>query len=113
MGFLKKLFGGLGNQDQDPGLYFYFRAARSGEVVQIRLNPSGDFSLADDGSSYYVRKHIVGPKSFERLEAEFLFRKKGQMGFQLVTCDVTGGELVEREDYDAYLAARETNSAEG
>ncbi|MCD4684884.1 MAG: hypothetical protein K8S97_02985 [Anaerolineae bacterium] len=108
MGFLKKLFGGLNPpQDQDNGLYFYFRAARSGEVIQVRLNPGSDLSMGDEGNTYYARKHIVGPKRFERLEAEFYFRKKAQMGFQLVNCDVTGGELVEREDYDAYLAEQE------
>ncbi len=107
MGFLKKLFGGREQQqNRDNGLYFYFRAARSGEVIQIRLNPGSDISM-DDSNTYYARKHIVGPKSFERLEAELHFRKKGQMGFQLVSCDVTGGEIVEREDYDAYLAEKE------
>lgn len=108
MAFLKKLLGSLSSpQQEDKGLYFYFRAARSGEVIEIRLNPSSDLSMTDDGSSYYARKHIVGPKSFERMEAEFYFRKKGQ-GFQLANCDVTGGELVEREDYDAYFAEQET-----
>lgn len=100
MNFLKRLFGGA-RPAADDGLYYYFRSRRSGEVVQVRLNPHADLSQLDDNEGFYVRKVIVGTKSFERMEAEFFFDRNRR----LLSCDVTGGELVERADYDAYRAA--------
>lgn len=110
MGFLKRLFGGGGNQgskDDPDGLYYYFRSDRSGEVVQVRLHRFNDLSLMDDGKTYFSRKMVVGSKSYERMEAEFMFDGSRR----LISCEVTGGELVEREDYDAYHAAQNSASA--
>ncbi len=106
VGFLKRLFGGGQSGGDKDGLYFYFRADRSGEVVQVRLHRFNDLSLTDDGKGYYTRKVIVGPHSYERLEAEFMFDKNRN----LQSCEVTGGEMVEQEHYEAYLAAQEAKS---
>jgi hypothetical protein len=99
VGFLKKLFGGGEPHDKD-GLYFYIRSDSTGEVIQLRLHRYNDLSLSGDSQGFYVRKTVVGKRSFDRIEAEFNFDK----GRNLASCDVTGGELVDRAAYDAYLA---------
>ncbi|MEB2286803.1 MAG: hypothetical protein OZ934_01710 [Anaerolineae bacterium] len=102
MSFLKRLLGGGGKSGDPEGLYFYVRAAKTGEVIRVRLNRSNDLSLTEDLGGYFARKVIVGQKSFERIETHFHFDKNRHF----VSADVTGGELVEREDYETYLAAQ-------
>lgn len=107
MGFLKRLFGGSQQSGSDKdGLYYYFRANRSGEVIQVRLHRFNDLSQSDGGDGYYARKVMVGAKSFNRIEAEFTFDRNRK----LVSCDVTDGEMVERADYDAYLAQQSAST---
>ncbi len=98
MNFLKKIFGGA--RGGDDGMYFYVRAKRTGEVIQVRLHRYNDLSASDDGTSYYARKLVVGQRGFDRIEVEFFFDRN--RGF--VSADVSGGELVDRADYDQYLA---------
>ncbi|MBN1562944.1 MAG: hypothetical protein JXA10_03850 [Anaerolineae bacterium] len=105
MDFLKKLLGGGGSAssgDKD-GLYFYVKAHRTGEVIQVRLNRSNDLSQSDSGG-YFARKMIVGQRSFDRIEAEFFFDNQRRF----TSAEVTGGELVDQSDYDAYLATKTT-----
>lgn len=108
MKFLKRWFGernNISSGDKD-GIYFYIRAKRTGEVIQVRLNRVNDLSLTDSGDSYYVRKLVVGRRSFDRIEAEFFFDKNRNF----VSADITGGDLVERADYDQYLADQSTSA---
>jgi hypothetical protein len=105
---LRRLFGGKGGRSGDPdGMYFYVRAKATGEVIQVRLHRYNDLTLSDDEQNYFVRKLIVGHKSFDRLEADFTFDKNRR----LISCEVDGGEQVDRAVYDAYLA-QEAPSAE-
>ena len=107
MGFLKKLFGGGGNApsgDKD-GLYFYVKSRQTEEVIRVRLNKSNDLSAHDTGG-YYSRKVIVGQRSFDRIEAEFFFDARRRF----TSAEITSGELVERSDYDAYLASHESEN---
>jgi len=105
---LRNLFGGKGGRSGDPdGLYFYVRANGSREVIQVRLHRYNDLTLSDDEQNYFVRKVIVGHKSFERLEADFTFDKNRRF----ISCDVNGGELVDRAAYDAYLAQEAASAA--
>ncbi len=101
MDFLKRIFSGAdADQSADrDGLYYYVKASRTGEVIQVRLNRANDLSLTDDGN-YFARKLIVGQRSFDRIEAEFFFDRNRR----LISADMTGGELVEKADYDAYQA---------
>jgi hypothetical protein len=48
------------------------RTAKRGEVVELRLTKSGDVS-SGEGGGYYVRKHIVGPQTFDRAVLEIRF----------------------------------------
>jgi hypothetical protein len=107
MDFLKKLLGGgsrAASGDKD-GLYFYVKAQQTGEVIRVRLNRSNDLSL-NDGGGYFARKIIVGQHSFDRIEAGFFF----DSARRFTSAEITGGELVERSDYDDYLASQESNS---
>ncbi len=109
MSFLKRLFGG-GSKSSDPeGMYFYIRAHKTGEVIRVRLHRQNDLSQTDDLQGYFARKIVVGQKSFDRLEAYFEFDRNRRF----VSGEVTGGELVEREDYEAYLAAQAQQSSSG
>jgi hypothetical protein len=103
---LRRLLGGTGGRSGDPqGMYFYVRAKATGEVIQVRLHRYNDLTLSDDEQNYFVRKLIVGQKSYDRLEADFTFDKKRH----LISCEVDGGELVDRAAYDAYLAEEEAS----
>jgi len=105
VGFLKRLFGGDQQSGADKdGLYYYFRANRSGEVIRVRLHRFNDLSQMDSGDGYFARKVMVGTRSFNRVEAEFTFDRNRK----LISCDVTDGEMVERADYDEYQAQQRT-----
>ncbi|NJL93149.1 MAG: hypothetical protein HC915_05195 [Anaerolineae bacterium] len=107
MSFLKKLsqtlFGGSAGQpsgaDSD-GIYLYVRVKRTGEVVQVRLHRGNDLARDDDGQ-LFVRKVIMGTRSFERVEGTFFFNDR----FQLINADLSGGELASEADYRAQQAS--------
>ena len=103
MNFLKKLLGGGASGGDQEGIYFYVRATRTGEVIQVRLHRYNDLSMSDSGG-YFTRKLIVGQRSFDRIEAEFYFDKNRNF----VSAEVSGGDLVDRADYDEYLAEQQT-----
>lgn len=102
MNLLKKLFGGSGGRQSGDvsGLYFYIKSNRTGEVIRVRLHRENDLSLSDGESGYFTRKTIMGQKGFDRIESEFYFDRSKNF----VSAELNGGTLVEREDYEAYLA---------
>lgn len=104
MNFLKRLLGGGGAGGDQDGVYFYVRVKRTGEVIRLRLHRFNDLSMSDDGESYYVRKLIVGQRSFDRIEAEFSFDKNRRF----VAAEITGGELVDQADYEQYMAEHQS-----
>ncbi len=98
MDFLRRLFGG-GQREPDEGMYFYIRSKRSGEVVQLRLDPN-QLTPQYEGeriSGYFTHKVVVGARSFERMEADFYF----DASKRLTEKTVTGGEFVGREEWAA------------
>ncbi|MBN1681801.1 MAG: hypothetical protein JW966_16090 [Anaerolineae bacterium] len=102
MGFLKNLFGGGKSEeagDRD-GLYFYIRSDSTGEVIRLRIHRYNDLSQADDSKSYYVRKTVVGQRSYDRIEVELYFDKTRRFN----DSTITGGELVDRDAYETYQA---------
>lgn len=64
------------------------RTARRGEVVELRITKSGDISPQDGG--FYVRKQIVGPKSFDRATLEITWGAN----YARPKVEVTDGEPV-------------------
>ena len=104
MSFLKKLFGGTGEQNTDrDGIYFYIRSQASGEVIKVRLNRMNDLSLNEDQRGYYARKVVVGQRSFNRIEAVFMFDSNRR----LVSAEADKGEFVEEADYEAFLDSQQ------
>ncbi len=106
MNILKSLaqaFGGAPRTAADPGLYYYVKCARCGEVIQVRLNRNNDLSVEYAGSgskndTYIAHKMIVGKQCYNRIEAHFSFTSNRQ----LIEKKIEGGSFVDRSDYDSY-----------
>jgi hypothetical protein len=109
VGFLKNLFGGGDRQEQsDSGVYVYVRLDRSGEIVQLRLNPQHEFVPDDTQDGYKTHKTIVGPRSFARAEAVFRF----DAGHHLTGADIDGGELADESAWQAQQSASDGGADE-
>jgi len=80
----------------DPGLYYYVRCDRCGEVIKVRINSMNDLSQSDEGDAWFARKTIVGQRCYNRIEAEFVYDSKRQ----LTSSEIKGGTLVTEDDYD-------------
>jgi hypothetical protein len=65
------------------------KTAKRGEIVEIRFTKSGDVSSIE-GGGYFVRKHIVGPNSFDRATLEIGFGSN----YSNPTVTVDGGEAI-------------------
>lgn len=101
------LFGGGGSKNANAELH-YIRVYRkpnqptdTDEIVQVRLDLRNDLSSEPDSDTLFARKAITGPKTFSRTEAMFYYDRERRM----VEAEVENGELVSKEDYEAYLAA--------
>jgi hypothetical protein len=110
MEFFKKLFGSgprSGGADR-VGLYFYIKPTGCDEIVRVRIDSNNDPSMADDNSTYFVHKTVRGTtyKCTRSAELELSFDSSRR----LQNTEVTGGTLVTKEDYDAWVAAQETAS---
>ncbi len=103
MDFLRKLFGGGALGGDARGIYFYVRPKGCDEVVRVRIDRNNDLSLADDGKTYWVHKVVQGTKCFQRAELDIYFNQNRQ----LASSEVTGGDLVSEEDYQAWSATQE------
>jgi hypothetical protein len=107
MNIFKKLFGGGGgqsNSEDRAGMYFYIKPNGCQEIVRVRIDRNNDPSLADDNSTYFVRKTVRGTtyKCTRSAELELLF----DSGRRLQTTNVTSGTLVTQADYEAWAAAQ-------
>lgn len=109
MEFFKKLFGGGSNSGTDRvGLYFYVKPHGCDEIIRVRIDSNNDLSLADDNSTYFVRKSVHGTtyKCNRSAELELTFDSSRR----LQHTELMGGLLVTKEDYDAWVAAQETTT---
>jgi hypothetical protein len=107
MEFLKKIFGGSGGGSSgtsgDPnGIYFYVKPHGCDEVIRVRVDRNNDLSLSDDGSTYFTHKYARGTKCRQAVEMTLYF----SMERQFVNSDIDKGALVEKADYDAWIAAQ-------
>ena len=106
MGFLDALksffFGtGGGSGGDSTGLYFYFRCKKCGEIVRVRVHKHNDLNRADGPGTFLLRKEVMDSKCFQIMSAEIWL----DSNYQVVTADVTNGELVSEEEYEAAQAA--------
>lgn len=108
---LKDIFSrtGGGKQPADTGIYLYVRVKRSGEIVRLRLEPQYELVPDYDAGGFVSRKTVVGPRSFQRAEAEFRF----DAGRRLTGCDISGGELVDEAAWQAQENAARTQPTTG
>lgn len=67
---------------------------RRGEVVELRITKSGDISPDEGG--FFVRKHVVGPRTFDKATLEVRFSS----GYARPEVTVEGGEPVPVSDWD-------------
>jgi hypothetical protein len=70
------------------------KTARHGEIVEVRFTKSGDISPGE-GGGYFVRKGIVGPKSFDRATLEVTWGAN----YTRPVVSVEGGEAVAVQDW--------------
>lgn len=95
MSFLKKLFGGSATpSSKDSGLYVYIKIRRSGEIIRVRIDRNNELSR-DDDNKLFVRKQVMGTKSFERVDVTLYFDDN----YKLLDAEMAGGELSDKEDY--------------
>ena len=76
----------------DRGLHVRVRCNACGEIVQARIDPAAELSLADDGEGYFVRKVLVGQRCFRPIEVRV--RYADQRGTEL-SREVEGGTSVD------------------
>ncbi len=70
LGFLGRLFGGgASTPSSDRGIYVRVKCSACGEIVQTRINPASELSLADEGG-YFVRKVLVGQQCYRPIEVQ-------------------------------------------
>lgn len=106
MNILKNVLSALGGRPpahKDNGLYFYVRAHRCDEVIQVRLNLMNDLSHRDtesgeESKDFWVHKTIVGRKCYDRMEADFTFDENRKLTHK----EVRGGVFVDEAAYRAY-----------
>jgi hypothetical protein len=91
-GLLERFFGRT-RPAADHGLYIRVQCDACGEIVQTRVNPGAELSLADDGQSYFVRKVLVGQRCFRPIEVVVRYADQG--GRTELSRDVTGGASVQ------------------
>lgn len=108
MDFFRKLFGGGGGASQagdKVGLYFYVRPTGCQEIVRVRIDSNNDLSLSDDNTTYVVHKVVRGSdyKCNRSAELDLSFDSSRR----LQSKEVTGGTLVTKEDYEAWVASQE------
>ena len=108
MDFFKKLFGGgVGGIGGDVGIYYYVRPKGCDEIVRVRINRNNDLSIADDGKTLWVHKVVMGQKCFQRAELDLYYNQNRQ----LTSSEVTGGDLVKEDDYEAWLASQQESAS--
>jgi hypothetical protein len=92
----------------DPnGVYFHFRCKQCGEIVRIRADKRNDLNREEDGPApLLLRKEVMGNNCFQLMQAEIWLSSD----YGIAAADVTGGELVSAEEYEASLAAESAES---
>jgi len=107
MGFLDKLkglFGGgssSGSAGDPYGLPLYFKCKKCGAITRVRVDKRNDLNRDEGPGVFVLRKEVMDNKCFQLMRAEIWL----DASYQVVSADVTGGELVTQAEYDAAHAA--------
>lgn len=87
-------------ENASPEYWVYVRCKRCNEVIKTRIDLENSLSPTDSGD-YVTRKTLVGnQRCFERIEVTLHFNR----GRKLVDRDISNGEFISAEEYQAALA---------
>ena len=106
MGLFDRLKNVFSGGERDSGLYFYVKLDRGGEIVQLRLEPQFELVPDYEQGGYFSHKTVVGPRTYRRAEATFRFDANRQLSGH----DISGGELVSREEWQAQSQREDADS---
>src|SRR5690625_7942114 len=70
------------------------RTSRSGEIIPVRLSKTSEMSVEAHG--YYVRKVLIGSRSFDQAVLEVTMNR----AHKVLNATVDGGELIPVRDWD-------------
>ncbi|HTX55167.1 MAG TPA: hypothetical protein VMD08_17305 [Candidatus Baltobacteraceae bacterium] len=96
LGKLGALFGGAKGAGTDDAVHLYVECGRCGSKVHVRLDPRHDLSAREEGG-YFVRKEIMDSKCFRLITAEITLDN----AYRIQSQDITGGQFITREAFDA------------
>ena len=101
MSFLKKISGLFSSpaRSDERAYWIYARCKRCKEVVRGRVDLYNDLSIDYDAAqmSYYCRKVLMGTsRCFQQIEVSLKFDQNRK----LTDSQVTGGQLVSREEFE-------------
>jgi len=111
MGFLDKIrgffAGGPSASEGDPyGLWFHFRCGKCGDVVRVRADRRNDLNREEGPGTFLLRKDVMDNSCFQLMHAEIWL----DSSYNVVTADVTGGELISKHEYEAAQTKRQPSS---
>ena len=112
MGFLDKLKGLLrgGASPRAPadpyGLRFYFKCNKCGDVVRIRVDRRNDLNREAGPGTFLLRKEVMDNKCFQLMGVVIWL----DSSYNVVTADVSGGELISEEEYHAAKTGESTEA---
>lgn len=95
--WLRGLFKGGGEEVDSASFYIYVRCSSCGEKLRLRINRQSELSRDFGRGGYYLRKVAVGQRCFRQIEIQLQLDDD----YRQVSCDVAGGELLTREQYEA------------
>ncbi len=104
MGFLKRLFGGGEKKPKEyvdtRGVYFHVRCHNCATISRLRADK--EYDLIREGDGFVWHKTIVDNRCFRPMPTVVTLDK----AYQIVSADITGGEFVSEDEYNAWLESR-------
>lgn len=99
MSFLKKLGTFLtgGGEPGGDAYWFYVRCGNCGAKLRIRADRQYDFQPNYETGGYTLVKEMMDSKCFRLMYARIEF----DQGYRETGRDITGGEFITREEYEA------------
>jgi hypothetical protein len=95
---------GGGRPQEANGYWIYARCRRCGEPLKARIDMRNEPSQNEEGDTWVVRKGLMGSgarRCFQTVDVTLTFDSSKQ---RVIDQDVTGGELISEEEYEALLA---------
>ncbi|HNQ99354.1 MAG TPA: hypothetical protein PKN52_05095 [Trueperaceae bacterium] len=81
-------------REEANALLCQVRTDRHGEIIRVRLSKTSEMSL--QGSNYFVRKSLVGPKTLDNATLEVTMTRS----HKVTNATVDGGRLLAVRDWE-------------